>query len=93
VRPLQNLDLVKIALVEKATPEIHTSNSTPKYKRFISEEIQVIDTDAPEQVDFSTNLCDTYRKTKASFEEKVEQSLKYLTTNNLGDEPYQIGRR
>jgi hypothetical protein len=48
--------------------------------------------DAPEQVDFSTNLCDTYRKTKASFEEKVEQSLKYLTAKGVTDETYQPGR-
>ena len=52
-------------------PEIkETTPPREEYKRFLSEELQQLN--GPEQVDFSTNLCDTHRKTKASFEEKVE---------------------
>tara|TARA_B110000285_G_C15098014_1_gene603279 strand:+ start:1374 stop:1610 length:237 start_codon:yes stop_codon:yes gene_type:complete len=57
---------------------IESMRSAYEYKRFISEEMKSKSIDAPDKIDFSTNLCDTYRKTKASFEEKVEQSLKYL---------------
>ena len=70
MRPLPNLDLIPITLAARAEPVVESCESTPEYKRFISEEVTVLD--APEQVDFSTNLCDTTRKTKASFEEKVE---------------------